>query len=158
MKHPVNLLKLDEPIWLTSEYAEIRVGNEGRSHFTTPLGPFLIRQDPDTHAIWMALRIDERHINGQGFCHGGMLLTMADEVLGMNVFKALDFMAAPTVNLQTNFLKSVRQGELLEVTATHIRVTRTMAFAQGMALVDGDAVATMSAVFKRVKPLNKEDG
>jgi len=90
----------------------------------------------------------DQHLNGMGFYHGGVLLTLADDPLGINAYHAVDKRPIATVSLQANFLQSVRKGELLEASATDIHVTNSLFFVQGCAMVGDEQVASMNAVFK----------
>jgi len=119
--------------------------------FSMNFGPFLSREETQkdgSNKIWLAIRVTDQHLNGMGFCHGGVLLTLADEALGINAYHAVDKRSIPTVSLQANFLQTVRKGELLEATATDIHLTNSLVFVQGCAMVGGEQVASMNAVFK----------
>jgi len=95
-----------------------------------------------------ALIVDARHVNMRGVIHGGMLMTLADMTLGQAAWDACDHAACVTLSMQTQFLKGVRQGDLLEVTPELTRRTRSMIFLRGDYHVSGDTVFTASSVWK----------
>jgi uncharacterized protein (TIGR00369 family) len=95
-----------------------------------------------------ALIVDERHVNMRGVIHGGMLMTLADMTLGQAVWDACDHAACVTLSMQTQFLKGVHQGDILEVTPQLSRKTRSMIFIRGDYQVAGETVFTASSVWK----------
>ena len=100
-------------------------------------------------SITYALPTDERHENGRGVIHGGLLMTFADSVLGYAAWTA----CAPgawcvTVSQSSSFLRGVRLGDVVEVTPVVTRVTRSMIFTRGEFLVRGEAVFAASSIWK----------
>jgi uncharacterized protein (TIGR00369 family) len=93
------------------------------------LGPMFERTLPDGSTL-LLLRVDERHLNVQGFTHGGMLTTMADGALGVNISRARGKRGAQvTVSLTMDFISSARLGEWLCARVTITRIGQRMAFA-----------------------------
>ncbi len=131
---------------------------QGWRRFITPPGfiehngPLWFRRDGER--MRLGLRVDARHINPMGNLHGGMMATFADMLLPVAANNqatgdvALKGRFLPTVSLQIDFLAGVKIGQWIEGTAEVLRVTRTMAFVQGLVSVDGAAVARVSGVFK----------
>jgi len=106
-----------------------------------------------TGPVWrkggaFAFRIAEHHCNMRGVVHGGMLMTLADMTLGQAVWDMTDNAPCVTLNMQTQFLKSVRAGELIEVLPEMTRRTRAMVFMRGDFTVAGEIVMTASSVWK----------
>ena len=55
----------------------------------------------------------ERHCNSMGIAHGGVMVSFADALLGLSVFRKMR--EAPlTVRLTTDFLASAKLGEWVE--------------------------------------------
>jgi uncharacterized protein (TIGR00369 family) len=120
---------------------------------TTLVDPFEIFVGPlyekgEGIARRYALIVDERHVNLRGVIHGGMLMTLADMTLGQAAWDACDRAAVVTLSMQTQFLKGVRQGNVLEVTPQLQRHTRSMLFLRGDYQVNGETVFTASSVWK----------
>jgi acyl-coenzyme A thioesterase 13 len=83
------------------------------------------RDDPSI----IGLELDERHTNSRGFCHAGVLLALADTIMGHTIDHALAGPGRPvTVTLTSDFLGSARGGDWLEGRATIGRVGRRLAF------------------------------
>lgn len=109
----------------------------------------------DGGSLLVALRIDERHLNIQGFAHGGMLVTLADGALGLNIAMARGQRGAQvTVSMTADYLSSARLGDWLEARVTITRIGRRMAYANCDLHVGSRHVLRSSAVFAFVdRPL-----
>ncbi len=59
---------------------------ESTGPFMATLGPLYYR--PVEGGVIIALRIAENHLNRRGIAHGGMLVTLADSAMGMNLARA----------------------------------------------------------------------
>jgi uncharacterized protein (TIGR00369 family) len=88
------------------------------------------------------------HCNMRGVVHGGMLMTLADMTLGQAVWDMTDNAACVTLNMQSQFLKSVKAGEMIEVVPNMTRRTRALVFMRGDFTVAGEIVMTVSSVWK----------
>ena len=111
-------------------------------------GPIFVRMEGE--ALVLGLRVEDRHCNSNGMCHGGMLLTLADLILtiGVNVQGKLSRFL-PTVSVTCDFLGAAPKGAWVEARVSVLRTTRNLAFAQGLlALGDGTAVARLSGILK----------
>lgn len=95
-----------------------------------------------------AFRVDERHVNMRGILHGGMLMTFADMTLGQAVWDVTDNAPCVTLNMQTQFLKSAKAGDLVEVTPELVRRTRALLFMRGDFTVGGEIIFTAASVWK----------
>ena len=96
----------------------------------------------------LGLRVDERHVNNRGFCHGGVLAALADVSLG----RILAISETPRVNLITmnvniDYLAAAGLGQWLEATGRIDRKGKRVAHSSGMILADGEPVARTSGIF-----------
>lgn len=115
--------------------------------FVDPLGPLFGKKEGDT--IVVALRIEPRHCNPGGTCHGGMLMTMADMLLLINANvqgNIARYMV--TVNLTCDFVGPAVEGDWLEGRATVLRASKNMVFANGIMTVADNPVARVNGIFK----------
>ena len=111
------------------------------------LGPMHGRRQADGGLV-VGLRIAEGHLNIQGFAHGGMLTTLADGALGLNIAIARGQRGGQvTVSLTADFLSSARRGDWLEAHVTITRLGRRMAYASCDLRVGSRHVLRASAVF-----------
>jgi len=121
-------------------------------------GPFLdlfgpvYTKDEGSSTI-VAVRVGDKHLNTLGIAHGGMLVTLADSALGINLSRALDVpRPMVTVNLSTDFLQPARRGDWLEA---HVQVQRVgvhLAFASCHLKVGDRLILRASGVFAIIGP------
>jgi uncharacterized protein (TIGR00369 family) len=112
-------------------------------------GPFYLRHEGDL--VLLGLRVEPRHTNIMGVCHGGMMATFCDMLLPISVHHksaevGLRFL--PTISLQIDYLAPVALGAWVQGEAQILRTTRSLVFAQGLVTADGAPVARVSGVFK----------
>lgn len=118
-----------------------------RSPFLDLVGP-LYADDADPRSPVYGLRIEQRHANSRGGVHGGVLMTVADLVLGYGTVAASGA-AVPmvTASLTIDFTGSARVGDWLEGRATLERMGGRLAYATCRLTVGERAVAHASGVF-----------
>jgi uncharacterized protein (TIGR00369 family) len=114
--------------------------------FEVHLGP--VYETGETGARRFLLRIDERHVNMRGVIHGGMLMTFADLALGQAVWDATGRAPSVTINMQSQFLKPARVGDMVEVLPELARKTRSLVFMRGDFRVNGEIVFSASSIWK----------
>src|SRR5262245_31065943 len=111
------------------------------------LGPVHSRR-ADNGSVIIALRVAERHLNIQGITHGGMLVTLADGALGINIALARERKSAQvTVSLTADFLSGGRLGDWLEAHTMITRMGQRMAYASCDLKVGTRHVLRSSGVF-----------
>jgi len=114
-------------------------------------GPFYVQRLPDA-ACKLGLRIERRHCNTMGHCHGGLLATFIDMLMPAAMYGhpqlAQHRRFLPTVSLQIDYIGAAHAGDWLEGEPQVLRVTRSMVFAQGLVHAHGQIVARCSGVYK----------
>ncbi|MDQ6681259.1 MAG: PaaI family thioesterase [Pseudomonadota bacterium] len=118
-------------------------------------GPLYLRHEGDL--VQVGFRVEGRHTNPLGNCHGGMLATFCDMLLPLSIHRkssevGLRFL--PTINLQLDYLAPCPLGAWVEGEAQVLRVTRSLVFAQGLVTADGTTAVRMSGIFKIGPPFN----
>src|SRR5262249_10308845 len=115
------------------------------SDYLELIGPVYQRQD-DPCVI--GLELDARHTNSRGFCHAGVLVALADTIMGHTIEHTAAQSGRPvTVTLTGDFIGAARSGDWLEGHATILRSGRRLAFATCEFHQRGALVFTASAVF-----------
>ena len=112
-------------------------------------GPLYTRRSE--RGLQMGFRVETRHTNPMGICHGGMMATFCDMLCPMTahvVCKEATGRFLPTINLQIDYLSSAPLGAWVQGEAEVLRVTRNMVFMQGLVTADGVNVARVSGIFK----------
>lgn len=112
------------------------------------VGPLFATRPPDS--LRFAFLPQKHHTNGGGNMHGGMLMMLADQILGMTVRKAIDGARSVTLNLDCDFVASARPGEWLEGEAEIIRQTRSMVFVRGSIRCGENIVLSISGIWKKL--------
>jgi uncharacterized protein (TIGR00369 family) len=113
------------------------------------IGPFWARREPGEARAWRyGLLAEPRHLNLGGVVHGGMLMSFADDVLGMTVWEAAGRKMCTTVQLNTHFIAPARVGDFIEGTADVLRATRTVVFVRGLLSVEGRTLVAADGVWK----------
>lgn len=101
--------------------------------------------------VKLGFRVEPRHCNPVGMCHGGMLASFCDMLLPVSVHRKSAEVGRrflPTVGLQLDYLAPAPLGAWVEGEAEVLKVTHTMVFAQGLVRADGKLVVRCSGVFK----------
>jgi len=113
------------------------------------VGPFYARREG--RAISLGLRIEPRHLNSRGSCHGGLLATLADVALGYACVAAAgdgqsrNFV---TIDLSIEYMAGTQAGDWLYSEVQVLNADSRTAAATGHLLVEGRPVARISANFR----------
>jgi len=81
--------------------------------FVGQIGPIYYFDDDDSFG--RAFRVEDRHVNGMGNCHGGMLMAFADMAFGSAISYQLKRYWV-TVRLLTDFMAGAQIGDWVEGT------------------------------------------
>jgi uncharacterized protein (TIGR00369 family) len=120
------------------------------------VGPLFLRNLG--HKIEFGFRCGEKHVNAAGICHGGMLFTLMDIELGFNANVETGIPGfLVTVNMTSDFLTPVRKGQWVEAHGDVVKQTRSLVFAEGRLLADGEVVLRANAVLKVPRELDAYD-
>jgi uncharacterized protein (TIGR00369 family) len=120
-----------------------------RGKFSIHNGPsFLATGEGDLRSgIWVL----DRHCNGMGFMHGGMICAFADSALAWAVWSATDRMSV-TIKLTMEFMGIVPEGTWLEAHPEVKGVDGDLVHVMAdMKTEDGTLVARADAVFRSLR-------
>ncbi|MDA1099377.1 MAG: PaaI family thioesterase [Proteobacteria bacterium] len=127
----------------------------GRFYYGT-VGPLFLRNLGNK--IEFGFRCGEKHVNAASICHGGMLFTLMDIELGFNANVETGIPGfLVTVNMTSDFLAPVMAGQWVEAHGDVVKQTRSLVFAEGRLLADGEVVLRANAVLKVPRDLNDFD-
>ena len=118
-------------------------------------GPLYTRRTDG--GLQLGFRVEERHCNPMGICHGGMMATFCDMLLPISAHvlsKQIGRRFLPTINLQVDFLAASPLGAWVQGEAQLLRKTRSLVFMQGLVQADGVNVARVSGIFKIGPPFD----
>ena len=125
--------------------------------FIATNGPLYLRHEGDL--VRLAFRVEKRHTNPLGNCHGGMLASFCDMLLPVSIHRKSEEVGRrflPTINLQLDYLAPAPLGAWVEGEAQVLRVTRTLVFAQGLVTADGVTAVRLSGIFKIGPPFTAD--
>ncbi len=120
----------------------------GEAGFNTMCGPLWVKNDGNR--LIGGFRVEAKHCNPTGTCHGGMLATFCDVHMSIAAQFAHDIQAfiLPTISLTLDYLASTPNGAWVEAVPEIVKVTRGMVFANEILTVDGQPVVRASAIYK----------
>ena len=107
--------------------------------------------------LQLGFRVEARHCNMMGICHGGMMATFCDMLLPISAHVLSNDLGKrflPTINLQIDYLAAAPLGAWVEGEAQLLRATRSLVFMQGLVAADGTPVARVSGIFKIGPPFD----
>ena len=100
--------------------------------------------------LLLGFRVEKRHTNPLGMCHGGMLATFADMLIPCISMYQVDMERRflPTISLQIDYMGAAPLGAWVQGEADVLRTTRNMLFGQGLVTADGQPALRVSGIFK----------
>jgi len=123
-------------------------------------GPFYSRRQGND--LSLGLRVEGRHCNSRGTCHGGLLATLADIALGYACALAGDAEGGRrnfvTVDLSLQYLASTQVGDWVQSEVTVLSSGSRTRSAAGHLLANGNPVVRISANFRMAGTRTPETG
>jgi acyl-coenzyme A thioesterase 13 len=119
------------------------------SPFNALVGPLYQRRRRGGD-LSIGLRIEKKHTNSRGICHGGVLATLADLSLGYAMHAKTDGKASfVTAHLAVDYAGAAKLGDWIESVVEIQRLGSRLAFANCY-LVSGERrIVRASAIFAR---------
>lgn len=140
---------------MTDLSADFRAPREGFEP-TPSRGKFTLHNGPSYRAsakgdIRTGLLVLDRHCNGMGFLHGGMLSAFSDSALAWGVWAATGKMSV-TIKLTLEFMEIVREGEWIEAHPEVTGVEGDFVYVRARIVKeDGGLAGRADAVFRTVR-------
>jgi uncharacterized protein (TIGR00369 family) len=131
-----------------SEHYKRYEGDDGG--FGTHVGPLYI----DARRVLaprFAMLPEDHHANAAGVVHGGMLMTLCDQVLGLTVRANAGTPAVVTVSLNCQFVTAARPGNWIEGWAEIVHRAGTLFFIRGTLISAGLPILTGNGIWKQVR-------
>jgi uncharacterized protein (TIGR00369 family) len=130
------------PDGLPAEAENISLGG-----FNLHAGP-IWRLPADGEVRRFALPIQDKHLNGSGSVHGGMLMTFADIAMSQTARAVSGAPSTSTVSLTCDFVGPGKPGETLEARVRVTRQTRTLVFLCADIVAGARMVAVVTGLWK----------
>ena len=120
--------------------------------FDEACGPLWIKADGDR--LVGGFRVEDRHCNPLGICHGGRLASFCDVHMAIAAQFEHDFptLILPTISLSLDYLGPTAKGSWVETRAEIAKVTRGMVFVSELVTADGQPVVRAHGIFKKPSP------
>jgi uncharacterized protein (TIGR00369 family) len=119
------------------------------SPFNALVGPLYERRQPGKE-LSIGLRIEKKHTNSRGICHGGVLATLADLSLGYAMHAKVDGKAAfVTAHLAVDYAGAAKMGDWIEAVVEIQRLGSRLAFANCYLVAGARRIVRASAIFAR---------
>ena len=116
------------------------------SPFNALVGPLYERRRGDEVSI--GVRIEEKHSNSRGICHGGLLATLADLSLGYAMLAKTGGKGGfVTAHLAIDYAGAAHVGDWVESQAEIQRIGSRLAFANCYLLCGEQRIVRASAIF-----------
>ena len=116
------------------------------SPFTDLIGPLYSRGKRQDLEI--GLHVEEKHCNGRGTVHGGILATLADIALGYTMAFSTDPPTGlVTSNLTLDFAGTARLGDWLQTSVDIQKQGKRLSFANCYIYAGDERIVRASAVF-----------
>lgn len=124
----------------------VRIGTVGFNVFA---GPFYRLPDENSGEIkHFAFVPEQKHMNGSGAVHGGLLMTFADVSMSQAARAVFAGTGCNTVSLSCDFVSPGNLGELIESRVRITRKTRTMAFISAEIVSAGKPLLVVTGLWK----------
>lgn len=118
----------------------------GVGPFVDLIGPLWVRTVDGVKEYGM--QIEKKHLNSNGIVHGGMLMSVIDQVVSHVIFDQGDRTPMATIDMSTNFIDAVREGDWLSARAQIQRRTRSLVFVTGQLCVGDRVCLSAQAIMK----------
>jgi uncharacterized protein (TIGR00369 family) len=100
--------------------------------------------------LQLGMRACQKHANGNGSVHGGVLLAFADYAATMLALSGVEETCV-TVSLNSDFLAGANLGDWIEGSGEVIKRTGSLTFLRGQLAVDGKPILTFQSVLRRLQ-------
>ena len=116
------------------------------TNFGELIGPIWRREDGDR--LSFGFTVAEKHLNRAGNLHGGMLSTLADQSMAMTARRATGGKRHATIELNIQFVGTVRLGDFVEAHPEVVRATRSLVFMAAKMFVGERLMVTANGIWK----------
>jgi uncharacterized protein (TIGR00369 family) len=115
--------------------------------FNAYVGP-LYRLPDDGETKRFAFKIEDKHMNGSGSVHGGMLMSFADVAMSRTSRLVTGAKGVSTVALNCDFVGPGKLGEVVEARVRVTRTARTMVFLSSELVVGERVLLVATGLWK----------
>lgn len=117
--------------------------------FEDLIGPFFYKKMEDG-SYRSAFVSEDRHLNGGGMLHGGLLMSFADFALFVIAKDHLENMAV-TVGFNSEFVSAGKRDALIEASGEVTKATGSLLFVRGKIFSGDQTILTFSGILKKIR-------
>jgi acyl-coenzyme A thioesterase PaaI-like protein len=128
----------------------VQVGTVGFNIFAGPI--YRLSDENQGEIRHFAFVPEQKHMNGSGAVHGGMLMTFADVSMSQTARAMFGGNGCNTVSLSCDFVSPGKLGALIESRVRVTRKTRTMAFISAEVVSEGTPLLVATGLWKVANP------
>ncbi|MFF2483131.1 PaaI family thioesterase [Paenibacillus sp. NPDC058071] len=128
-----------------AEYLE-RLSEEAQASFWGDLGCEVIRAEAGRAVI--GLMAERRHMNLIGIVHGGVLMSMLDNAMGLAVMLSCTEEKTVTAHMNTHFLENAKSGRIICEAEIMHRIGRTITLQASVKDEEGRLIAWGSGAYR----------
>ena len=100
----------------------------------------------------VGLRVHNKHVNGRGYAHAGILMTLADIAIGyQSAFSEIPPLNLVTINLSNNFLSAANLDDWLEVHVEIIKKGKHLVYANAQIIKGKRLVLQSNALYRVIR-------
>ncbi|WP_140985713.1 PaaI family thioesterase [Asticcacaulis tiandongensis] len=112
------------------------------------IGPFYYQPD-ENGQMRVALKVEQRHLNGGGIMHGGCLLSLADTALFIIAMDENKTSGGVTMQLDAQFVSPANLGDIIIASGEVVRSGKSTIFVRGQITTNDTPVMAFSGIIKR---------
>jgi len=121
------------------------------SPFLDHNGPFYQKRINDQLVVGIELL--PKHVNGRGYAHAGIMMTLADIAMGYaTAFSEDPPLNLVTISLNNDFMSAAQLGDWLEAHVSISKKGRTLAYVNAVLKKEDTAVLRSNAIYSIVAP------
>lgn len=124
------------------------LGERAQHTFWGDLGCEVVHADAEKAVI--SLNAERRHLNLLGIVHGGVLMSMMDNAMGLAVMLAYRDEKTVTANMNTHFLENTKTGLIYCEGSIMHRIGRTITLQASITNEEGRLIAWGSGAYRIV--------
>jgi acyl-coenzyme A thioesterase PaaI-like protein len=118
--------------------------------FNAHIGPLWYSKVDETTSQ-VALKLDQRHMNMGGVCHGGVYMSSCDTAMGITAFRVMGRVPCATIDFRSHFLAAAKLDQWLIIEARVNRAAGDVVFMECDAWASDRKCFVASGIWKRLK-------
>lgn len=126
-----------------------KIGDFG---FNAYAGPIFRTNENAFEERTFLLDVQDHQLDDRGEIHPGLLLSLADTVLGRAAFSSINEVRCVTVSLNCNIIGTARLGDRVEGQSRVTKQARDIIFVEGALSVNNVSILVGTGLWKKVGP------